>query len=119
MLFKKYFPEFVYGGMDGLITTFAIIAGATGAGLSADVIVIVGIASVFSDAFSMGASNFVSRRSACRIGNDVCKPNEPFKTALSTFLSFLLIGFVPVFPFILPIVNPLVWSISITFAFSF
>ena len=119
MLFKKYFPEFVYGGMDGLITTFAIITGATGAGFSADVIVIIGVASIFSDAFSMGASNFVSRRSACRIGNDVCKPYEPFKTALSTFLSFLLVGFVPVFPFVLPVANPLVWSLGLTFTFFF
>ena len=42
-----------------------------------------------------------------------------FKTALSTFLSFLLIGFVPVFPFILPIVNPLMWSLGFTFTLFF
>lgn len=36
----KYLPEFVYGGIDGLVTTFAVVAGATGANLSLDVVLI-------------------------------------------------------------------------------
>lgn len=119
MLFKKYFPDFVYGGMDGLITTFAIITGAVGAELGVNVVIIIGIASIFSDAFSMGASKFVSQRSACRIGSSVCEPHEPLKTAFSTFISFFLIGFVPVVPFVLRLEHAFTWSLTLTFILFF
>lgn len=36
----KYLPEFVYGGIDGLVTTFAVVAGATGADLPLNVVLI-------------------------------------------------------------------------------
>lgn len=39
-LTTKYLPEFVYGGIDGLVTTFAVVAGATGASLNLDVVLI-------------------------------------------------------------------------------
>lgn len=119
MLFKKYFPDFVYGGMDGLITTFAIITGSVGAGFTPNIIIIIGIASIFSDAFSMGASNFVSRRSACRIGGDACEPREPLKTAFGTFLSFFFVGFIPILPFVLHSAHPLLWSLFLTLTFFF
>ena len=119
VLFKKYFPDFVYGGMDGLITTFAIITGAVGAGFSTKVVIIIGIASIFSDAFSMGASNFVSRRSACRIGTGSCEQKEPLKTAFSTFIAFFLIGFMPIFPFILHLAYPLAWALTLTLTLFF
>jgi len=39
-ILTKYLPEFVYGGIDGLVTTFAVVAGATGANLDLDVVLI-------------------------------------------------------------------------------
>ena len=48
----------VYGGIDGAVTTFAIVAGVAGAGLSAAVIVALGVANVLADGFSMAASNY-------------------------------------------------------------
>jgi len=50
--------DWVYGGIDGAITTFAVVAGVVGAGLSANVIVILGLANLFADGFSMAASNY-------------------------------------------------------------
>ena len=44
----------VYGGLDGIITTFAVVAGATGGHLDSDVILILGISNMFADALSMG-----------------------------------------------------------------
>lgn len=54
----NYVRDWVYGGIDGAITTFAIVAGVAGASLSAKVIVVLGIANLLADGFSMAASNF-------------------------------------------------------------
>ena len=52
----------VYGGIDGAVTTLAIVAGVEGAGLSPNIIVILGIANVLADGFSMAAGNFAGTR---------------------------------------------------------
>lgn len=48
----------VYGAIDGAVTTFAIVAGVAGAGLSPFVIIALGLANVFADGFSMAAGNY-------------------------------------------------------------
>ncbi|AVO38990.1 VIT1/CCC1 transporter family protein [Pukyongiella litopenaei] len=50
--------DVVYGGIDGSVTTFAIVAGVAGAGLSEFVIVALGLANVLADGFSMAAGNY-------------------------------------------------------------
>ena len=57
---KSYIPEFVYGGIDGAITTFAVVAGAAGANLSISVVIILGMANLIADGFSMSVGNFFS-----------------------------------------------------------
>ncbi|WP_029037954.1 VIT1/CCC1 transporter family protein [Salinimicrobium xinjiangense] len=59
---KDYIPEFVYGGIDGAITTFAVVAGAEGASLGLSVVVILGIANLIADGFSMSVGNFFSTK---------------------------------------------------------
>ena len=54
----SYLRDWVYGGIDGAITTFAIVAGAAGAGFSERVALILGIANVVADGFSMAAGNY-------------------------------------------------------------
>jgi VIT1/CCC1 family predicted Fe2+/Mn2+ transporter len=54
----SYLRDWVYGGIDGAVTTFAIVAGVVGAGLSNRVILILGIANLVADGFSMAASNY-------------------------------------------------------------
>jgi len=54
----NYLRDWIYGGIDGAVTTFAIVAGIVGAELSAGVVLILGMASVFADGFSMAASNY-------------------------------------------------------------
>lgn len=54
----NYVRDFVYGGIDGAITTFAIVAGVVGAALSSKVILILGLANLVADGFSMAASNY-------------------------------------------------------------
>ncbi|MBK0404672.1 VIT1/CCC1 transporter family protein [Adhaeribacter sp. BT258] len=57
---KSYISEFVYGGIDGAITTFAVVAGAAGANLDISVVIILGMANLIADGFSMSVGNFFS-----------------------------------------------------------
>ena len=57
-----YLSDFVYGGIDGTVTTFAVVSGVAGAGLSSDIIVILGFANLIGDGFSMAASNYLGTR---------------------------------------------------------
>jgi len=52
----------VYGGLDGIITTFAVVAGATGGHLGTDVILILGVSNMFADAVSMGMGDAISAK---------------------------------------------------------
>ena len=58
----NYLRDFVYGGIDGSVTTFAVVAGTVGANLSTRVILILGAANLIADGFSMAASNFLGTR---------------------------------------------------------
>lgn len=55
---QSYLKDTVYGGLDGAVTTFAIVAGVVGADLSTRVIIALGIANVLADGFSMAAGNY-------------------------------------------------------------
>jgi VIT1/CCC1 family predicted Fe2+/Mn2+ transporter len=61
---KAYISEFVYGGIDGAITTFAVVAGAEGASLGISVVIILGLANLIADGFSMSVGNFFSTKAA-------------------------------------------------------
>jgi VIT1/CCC1 family predicted Fe2+/Mn2+ transporter len=58
----SYLRDWVYGGIDGTVTTFAIMAGVVGANLSPTVVIILGIANLLADGFSMAAGNFTGTR---------------------------------------------------------
>lgn len=58
----SYLRDWIYGGIDGAVTTFAIISGVIGGGLSHVVIIILGIANVMADGFSMAASNYLGTK---------------------------------------------------------
>ena len=60
---QNYLGEFVYGGMDGAVTTFAVVAGAVGAGLDQAVIIILGFANLFADGFAMSVGSYLSAKS--------------------------------------------------------
>lgn len=155
-----YLSEFIYGGIDGGVTTFAVIAGAVGARFNVDVIIILGIANLVADGFSMSVGSYLSSKSDNEkhekykkmehwgienipdsereeireiyrskgiegklldsvvqaitsdkeIWVDVMMKDEhnmvisaetPKKRALATFLSFMLIGFIPLVPFLI------------------
>lgn len=60
---NAFLPEFVYGGIDGAVTTFAVVAGASGAGLDTNIVIILGFANLIADGFSMSVGNYLSTKS--------------------------------------------------------
>lgn len=156
----SYLPDFIYGGIDGSVTTFAIVAGVTGASLSPKIVLILGFANLFADGFSMAVGNYLSTKSKKEYADKIRKSEErsirdipeeeieeireiykdkgfkgkhlddavriitkdskvwidtmmkdefgivedgtsPLKSALVTFGSFNLIGFIPLFAYVL------------------
>ena len=95
----KYYSEIIYGGVDGLITTFAIIAGSLGGNLSKTVIIILGLASILADGFSMGISSYLAEKARQ-------KGQNALLVGLITFLSFISIGIFPLIPFFFQFNNP-------------
>ncbi|MGS4884367.1 MAG: VIT1/CCC1 transporter family protein [Labrenzia sp.] len=59
----SYLRDWVYGGIDGAVTTFAIVAGSVGANLSTRIILILGVANLLADGFSMAAANYSGSKS--------------------------------------------------------
>lgn len=155
---KSYLKDAVYGAIDGAVTTFAVVSGVSGAGLSPEIVIILGVANLVGDGFSMAAGNFLGTRAENqRYGRlrsiekkhiEICPEGEreevrqilvrqgykgdlleavvdhitsdqdawvqtmlqheygvsserpsPIPAALTTFVSFLLIGFIPLAPF--------------------
>jgi VIT1/CCC1 family predicted Fe2+/Mn2+ transporter len=58
----SYLRDFVYGAIDGAVTTFAVVSGVAGAELSSGVVLVLGFANLLADGFSMAAGNFLASR---------------------------------------------------------
>ena len=59
----NWVPDFVYGGIDGAVTTFAVVAGVEGASLSVPIILVLGFANLLADGFSMSVGKYSSDKS--------------------------------------------------------
>lgn len=151
----------VLGGIDGCVTTFAVVSGAVGAGFSSSVALILGFANLFADGFSMAISNYESIKAQQEFVEGVRESEEehidkipggereeirqiyqqkgfegeileaiidtisqdrnlwietmlteehgiqrigpnPWKSAVTTFVSFLFVGAMPLLPFLVP-----------------
>lgn len=151
----------VLGGIDGCVTTFAVVCGAVGAGFSATVAIVLGLANLVADGFSMAVSNFEAIRAQAehaealrrqehdhidrvpegereeirqifagkgftgdtleRIVDTICQDRQlwvdtmlqeehgvalgearPWRSALTTFAAFVVVGLIPLLPLFLP-----------------
>jgi predicted membrane protein (TIGR00267 family) len=97
--FEDYLSEFVYGGIDGAVTTFAVVAGATGARFDLKVIVVLGFANLIADGFSMGVGSYLSKKSELELmekrGESIKDESSPVINGLMTYVSFIVVGLVP------------------------
>lgn len=114
---QHYLPDLVYGANDGIITTFAVVAGVEGAQLPTVVVLILGVANLLADGFSMGASDFLSIRSQSAVERMERKSvTEPFalRHGIATFLAFVVAGSVPLLGVIFSV--PVVYRFPATVA---
>ena len=58
----SYLRDFVYGAIDGTVTTFAVVSSIAGAGLNSEIVIVLGLANLLGDGFSMAASNYLGTR---------------------------------------------------------
>lgn len=152
-----FVKSMVYGGLDGIITTFAVVAGVVGGALDLRVIIILGFSNILADGFSMATGDYLSSKSEkeyeehqqqllkqkvkkkgipaeqieqlkgaglspedaatvsaivdkydasvqedlLSIGNEEEVEGTPIKNALTTFLSFLIFGTIPLLAYVL------------------
>ncbi len=73
---QSFLKDFIYGAIDGAVTTFAIVAGVAGAGLSAGVVIVLGVANLVADGFSMAVSNYLGSRAEAQEGQKARQEEE-------------------------------------------
>ena len=100
-LIRHYFPDLVYGANDGIITTFAVVSGVVGADLSERVILILGFANLLADGISMGASNFLARRSHAEAAERADR-QEAARHGAATVVGFVTAGTIPLVAYLAP-----------------
>jgi VIT1/CCC1 family predicted Fe2+/Mn2+ transporter len=120
---QHYIGDVVYGANDGLITTFAVVAGVVGGGLSSRAMLIIGVANLVADGLSMGVGNYLSIRSHESALAAQDRPEEeasPARHGVATLLSFVVAGAVPLLPFAAGILeNEFALSTALTFVMLF
>lgn len=104
-IIKKYIPEFVYGTVDGTVTTFAVVAVSAGAGISSAVILILGIANLIADGFSMGSSAYLAASAEHNeLVHNKKKQSSLKIIGLMTFSAFVIVGSVLVLPYLIDVI---------------
>jgi VIT1/CCC1 family predicted Fe2+/Mn2+ transporter len=101
-IIQRYLRDIVYGANDGIVTTLVVIASVTGAAMPPAVILVLGLANLVADGFSMGTSNVLSMRSALTAATRP-RLRDASRNGIATFVAFVLSGMVPLSIYVLPI----------------
>jgi VIT1/CCC1 family predicted Fe2+/Mn2+ transporter len=117
---QHYIRDLVYGANDGIITTFAVVAGVAGGALSTRAVLIVGVANLVADGLSMAVGNFLAIRAheSARAAQDL--PEEeanPARHGMATFCAFVAAGALPLVPYVsgIDVSQQFLWSCVLTF----
>jgi VIT1/CCC1 family predicted Fe2+/Mn2+ transporter len=105
---RHYIRDMVYAANDGIITTFAVVAGVRGAGFEPIVVLALGFANLAADGLSMGVGNYLGIKSEreAELGEAFREREETVHAARHagvTWSSFVAAGIVPLLPFLAPI----------------
>jgi vacuolar iron transporter family protein len=105
---RHYIRDIVYAANDGIVTTFAVVAGVRGAGLAAATVLILGFANLAADGLAMGVGNYLGIKSerATELGERFDEWTESLhagRHGAVTWLSFVTAGLVPLSPFFFPV----------------
>jgi VIT1/CCC1 family predicted Fe2+/Mn2+ transporter len=103
---RHYLRDLVYGANDGIITTFAVVAGVAGGSLSQFAVLVVGTANLAADGVAMGVGNLLAIRAHESALEADDRPEEeayPWKHGAATLVAFVVAGAVPLIPYIVPV----------------
>ena len=112
---QHYVRDVVYGANDGIITTFAVVAGVTGGTLAPVTVLVLGVANLLADGLSMGVGNYLGIRSDERVREAQQLPEQeafPVRHGLATFLAFVTAGAVPLVPYVFSGMTPNLFATS-------
>ena len=108
-----FLRDAVFSANDGLITTFAIVAGSFGASLSSNIVVILGLVNLVADGISMASGSYLGVKSELDYegaeGDHAHDSDSPIKHGLMTFATFILVCFLPLFPYVFNIEPKFSW----------
>lgn len=121
---RHYIRDLVYGANDGVITTFAVVAGVTGGTLHPVTVLVLGVANLLADGLSMGVGNYLGIRSDERVREAQQLPELealPARHGVATFIAFVSAGAVPLVPYLCGEVeiDPFIWSTVLSLAVLF
>lgn len=97
-----YLRDVIYSALDGVITTLAVVTGATGADLEPRVGIILGISNLVADGISMGASNYLGLKSELEQTGRSVAVEMPWRHGVATATAFAIVGSVPLVAYVLP-----------------
>ena len=104
-----YVRDIVLSANDGIVTTFAVVAGSLGASLSPSIVVILGLANLFADGLSMSTGAYLGVKSEIEyeqnLGEKIKLGNKPLMNGLISFVSFGIAGFIPLMSYVFKFQN--------------
>lgn len=107
----------VFSANDGIITTFAVAAGAVGANLPSVTVLILGLANLLADGFAMASGNYLGVKSEKDFekaaGDKHFRQDRPLQDAIITFGAFNVAGFMPLIPYVFDFSNPFTWAVGL------
>jgi VIT1/CCC1 family predicted Fe2+/Mn2+ transporter len=105
---RHYLRDLVYGANDGIITTFAVVAGVAGGALPNHAVLIVGVANLLADGLSMGVGNYLAIRSneSVRRAQQLAEEEAaPARHGVATFVAFGVAGLLPLLAYVVPAIG--------------
>ncbi|HEY6559885.1 MAG TPA: VIT1/CCC1 transporter family protein [Polyangiaceae bacterium] len=100
--FGHYLRDVVYGALDGVVTTLAVVSGSAGAMLDPRIGLILGLANLAADGVSMGASNYFALKSELAQLGLPSATEQPWRHGLATTAAFVVAGTVPLLAYFVP-----------------